>query len=267
MVPGGCKVPIPPNAPQWHSDSWDLRGKDILLSKINSYDWIYLGKHTSNSDACQLPYQLERPDFWIWWDAYEFLLICPKKPQSNLSGGWQSQLFDLPKNRPKSKRLIKDVGKTRPSTGACPNFILACLREYGQNWRDKGIMWHCSWNGDLAAHEVTSQTCRWQPALQLHNTFFLLLSPSLVFCAVFEKRAPRLGKDMHHHWPRNKHTFAQPIFSKGMLLWKTSTAYFSMFPIFCLLWCLYFKLKHLKCFDALNWKIDWIKTGEFRAMV
>ena len=82
----------------------------------------------------------------------------------------------------------------------------------------------------------------------------------------FWKTTTKIGKDMHHHWPHNKHTFAQPIFSKGMLLWKTSTACFSAFPIFCLLWCLYFKLKHLKCFDwaeSLNCKIDWIKTGSF----
>ena len=82
----------------------------------------------------------------------------------------------------------------------------------------------------------------------------------------FWKTTTKIGKDMHHHWPHNKHTFAQPIFSKGMLLWKTSTVCFSAFPIFCLLWCLYFKLKHLKCFDwaeSLNCKIDWIKTGSF----
>ena len=28
-----------------------------------------------------------------------------------------------------------------------PNFILAFLREYGQNWRDEGILWHRSCNG------------------------------------------------------------------------------------------------------------------------
>ena len=84
-----------------------------------------------------------------------------------------------------------------------PNFILAFLREYGQNWRDEGILWCCTWsdfsNLSMAActetaqkrfsfyfpHLWSSQFSAKVCSFEKQVPYVFLRSPSFVFCGVF----------------------------------------------------------------------------------